>query len=96
MGSSTGSNQLSIGNWIYGNNGSIGIGISTPQAQLEVRGTGTYTTLRLSSTNAGYYTDFINAIDAGNAFRIRQNGFDILHTTGDGYNAVSLGNAGTL
>lgn len=74
----------------------IGLGISSPQTQLEVRGTGTYTTLRLSSTNSAYSTDFINAIDAGNAFRIRQNGFDILHTTGDGYNAITLGHAGTI
>jgi trimeric autotransporter adhesin len=31
-------NQLNIGNWIYGNSGSIGIGISNPTAKLEVAG----------------------------------------------------------
>jgi trimeric autotransporter adhesin len=32
----TASNQLSIGNWIYGVNGEIGIGTSTPNEQLEL------------------------------------------------------------
>ena len=36
--STTASNQLSIGNWIYGNNGNIGIGIANPGAKLEVAG----------------------------------------------------------
>lgn len=32
------SNQLNIGNWIYGDNGNIGIGVSNPVAKLEVNG----------------------------------------------------------
>jgi trimeric autotransporter adhesin len=36
--SSTGSNQLNIGNWIYGNNGNIGIGVTNPTQKLEVNG----------------------------------------------------------
>ena len=34
--SSTASNQLNIGNWIYGSGGNIGIGTSLPRAKLEV------------------------------------------------------------
>ncbi|NML71319.1 hypothetical protein HHL23_16130 [Chryseobacterium sp. RP-3-3] len=36
--SNTGSNQLNIGNWIYGDNGKIGIATPTPQATLDVVG----------------------------------------------------------
>jgi hypothetical protein len=36
--SATGSNQLSIGNWIYGLNGNIGIGTAAPTALLSVNG----------------------------------------------------------
>jgi len=35
----TASNQLNIGNWIYGNNGSIGIGVAAPLAKFHVNGT---------------------------------------------------------
>lgn len=31
-------NQLNIGNWIYGNNGNIGIGTATGTAKLTVDG----------------------------------------------------------
>jgi hypothetical protein len=34
----TASNQLNIGNWIYGNNGNIGIGVTNPSQKLEVNG----------------------------------------------------------
>lgn len=42
--STTGSNQLNIGNWIYGDNGKIGIATPTPQATLDVVGKPTVTT----------------------------------------------------
>lgn len=35
----TASNQLNIGNWIYGNSGSIGIGVQNPGAKLDIAGT---------------------------------------------------------
>ena len=37
--SNTASNQLNIGNWIYGNNGNIGIGVTNPVSKMEVGGT---------------------------------------------------------
>ena len=36
--SNTLSNQLSIGNWIYGNGGNIGIGTNAPSTLLDVNG----------------------------------------------------------
>jgi hypothetical protein len=38
--SNTGSNQLNIGNWIYGDNGNIGVGDATPNYRLDVADTG--------------------------------------------------------
>lgn len=35
----TASDQLNIGNWIYGNSGSIGIGVQNPGAKLDIAGT---------------------------------------------------------
>lgn len=37
--SNTSSNQLNIGDWIYGDDGKIGINVKTPKVQLEVGGT---------------------------------------------------------
>jgi len=36
--SNTGSNQLNIGNWIYGNGGNIGVGVTAPTEKLDVNG----------------------------------------------------------
>jgi hypothetical protein len=36
--SNTASNQLNIGNWIYGDNGNIGIGVTSASAKLEIAG----------------------------------------------------------
>ncbi len=50
-------NQLSIGNWIYGNNGNIGIGTSTGLTtdKLTVAGTGSFQGLKiLSGASNGY------------------------------------------
>ncbi len=38
VGSPSGSNQLSIGNWLYGSGWNIGIGIANPTAKFEVNG----------------------------------------------------------
>ena len=45
--SNIGSNQLNLGNWIYGNNGDIGIAIPTPWYRLDVAG-------GFANTSSGY------------------------------------------
>ncbi len=65
--STTGSNQLNIGNWIYGNNGKIGIGSGTqnPTARLHVNATDG---VRFQNLPAG--TGNVVVIDAaGNLYR---------------------------
>lgn len=42
--STTGSNQLNIGNWIYGDSGKIGIGVIKPTAKLSVAGSLSFNT----------------------------------------------------
>jgi trimeric autotransporter adhesin len=44
-----GDNQLNIGNWIYGNNGNIGIGVSSPTVKLDVAGTIKATSIELTN-----------------------------------------------
>ncbi|MET0392683.1 MAG: hypothetical protein ABW019_06060, partial [Chitinophagaceae bacterium] len=50
--STSSSNQLNIGNWIYGDNGKIGINVSTPTANVHLAaGTSTATTAPLKFTS---------------------------------------------
>ena len=50
--STTASNQLSIGNWIYGDNGKIGIGVTAPTAKLQLAaGTATASTAPIKLTS---------------------------------------------
>jgi hypothetical protein len=53
--SSTGSNQLNIGNLIYGNNGNIGIWIADPSYKLDVAGTWSFYGLRIASWASLWY-----------------------------------------
>jgi trimeric autotransporter adhesin len=48
--SNTASNQLNIGNWIYGDNGKIGIGVTNPGEKLDVMGN--------TKTSGSYFTSF--------------------------------------
>jgi trimeric autotransporter adhesin len=64
--STSSSNQLNIGNWIYGNNGSIGIGIGTPSNTLDVNGTA-----RVRTLASGAASDSIVTTDATGVLRKR-------------------------
>lgn len=77
--------------------GSVGIGTTTPQKNLEIQAAGTSSSvLRLSAAgNAAYYTDIINNVNGSNAFEIQQHGQTILKSSGDGYGAITLGNTGS-
>lgn len=72
-------------------NGRVGVGTTSPSTKLDVYNG----TLRLSSSNSSYYTDFINAVDTNNAFRIQQNGFDVFHVTSAG-SRTSIGSANAV
>ncbi|MFT3676807.1 MAG: hypothetical protein QM781_13015 [Chitinophagaceae bacterium] len=55
--SNTASNQLNIGNWIYGNGGKIGIGVTSPAAVLQLAaGTATASTAPLKFTSGTHLT----------------------------------------
>jgi hypothetical protein len=61
--STTASNQLSIGNWIYGDNGKIGIGVTTPTAKLTLAaGTATANTAPLKLTSGTNLTTPENGV----------------------------------
>jgi hypothetical protein len=85
--------STSFERFYIGTTGNVGIGSASPTTSLDLSRAGT-STFRMSSASGGYFTDFINAVDSSNSFRIQHNGADILHTTGDGYEAVTLGNNG--
>ncbi|GAA4154189.1 hypothetical protein GCM10022217_10910 [Chryseobacterium ginsenosidimutans] len=61
--SPTGSNQLNIGNWIYGDNGKIGLGTATiPTNTLHISG-GTTNPVRFEGLKPGLATDKIVVVD---------------------------------
>ncbi|ANF49119.1 hypothetical protein A0O34_00465 [Chryseobacterium glaciei] len=62
--SQTGSNQLNIGNWIFGDNGKIGLGTAfIPTNTLHVKG-GTTNPIRFEGLKAGTSADKIVVVDA--------------------------------
>lgn len=85
----TGSNQLNIGNWIYGSGGYIGIWNSSPQSQLEV----------WSGASSIIQRRWVNSVGFGlNAARYQATGTansafgdDALRTTTTGYSNTALG-----
>lgn len=60
----TGSNQLNIGNWIFGDNGKIGLGTAyIPTNTLHIKG-GTTDPVRFEGLKAGAATDNVVVVDA--------------------------------
>lgn len=84
------------GNNAYYAAGKVGIGTASPATNLESQAAGTASsTFRLSSAgNSAYYTDFINNVNASNAFEIQHHGFTLLKSSADGYGGITLGNRG--
>jgi len=78
--SPTASNQLNIGNWIYGDNGLIGIGAPTPSQRLDVANGNLR--IRDINSNTGTTSDQLVSADA--------NG--ILKTVSRNVNAIKTGN----
>jgi hypothetical protein len=79
-------------------NGNVGIGTTTPSTQLHLRNynsTLRTTTIRLSAyEEAGYSTEIINEWNTDNAFQIKQNGYNILRSSGNGDALIELGHGG--
>lgn len=59
----TADNQLSIGNWIYGSGGNIGIGATTPSEKLQVNGN-VLATAYLTSSDRNLKTNFFTLTGA--------------------------------
>jgi hypothetical protein len=75
------SNQLNIGNWIYGTNGSIGIGTATPQNKLEItQGTAGNSGLRFTNLNSSSTA----AASSGKVLSVNANGDVVLEQAGGG------------
>ncbi len=70
----TSSNQLNIGNWIYGNSGNIGIWISNPSQKLEVNGEARINTLTVwkwngqLSGNTAFWVSALNSASGAPSF----------------------------
>ena len=65
--SATADDQLNIGNWIYGVNGDIGIGVAAPTAKLDVDGEINATSFKVTAMN----TAPASASDTGTLGEIR-------------------------
>jgi len=76
-------------------NGNVGIGTTAPLANLHIQNPSTATNtaiIRLSALQgAGYTTEIINEFNTNNAFQIKQNGFNILRSSGNGDALIELG-----
>ncbi len=79
--STTASNELNIGNWIYGTNGSIGIGTTTPQNKFEItHGTAGNSGLRFTNLTSSSTA----AVSSGKVLSVDANGDVVLELAGGG------------
>jgi trimeric autotransporter adhesin len=71
-------NQLNIWNWIYGNSGSIGVGVTNPSAKLDIAGSikitdGSQWTGKILTSNGAGLATWSSSVPASNAWLLTGN-----------------------
>ena len=86
-------NGTNVERFIINNIGNVGIGTTSPTANLHIDNN-TSSKLRLSSINnsPAYYSEISNNYDSNNAFQITNHGFNIIKSSLDAYGFIEIGN----
>ena len=75
------------------NTGNVGIGTTSPDAQLELYKASNTSTIRLSAsaTDTTYYSDISNNYNSGNTFQITTGGGNVIKASESAYNSITIG-----
>ncbi len=80
--------------FIDASNNKVGIGTTNPTTKLELYTASGTSTIRLNTGQTSYYSDIINNYNSGTAFQITHGGLNIISSSSQAYNAITLGNGG--